>query len=111
MERAARGAGAVAAPNSSLAIGLGLGGGFLAVGFLAGFCTALSGAGAACIAAVWAAAGSAPHNRISVRPKVSLRIRYLTFPVDPPGPKPSTNDGGNWNAAAIEIVPQDRSIQ
>ena len=74
MARAASGAGAVAAPNNSLAIGLGLGGFFLAVGLAAGF----GGAGVAtvCGAGPWAAA---PQKITKVRPTISLRMALDPF--------------------------------
>ncbi len=72
MARAASGAGSVAAPNNSLAIGLGLGGGFfLAAGLSAGLAAAdLDPTPGTFICAV----AAPPHNSTRVRPKISLRI-------------------------------------
>src|ERR1051325_9257777 len=70
MARAASGAGAVAAPNISRAIG-DLGAGFLGAGFAVGFGgTAV----ATVLRGVTCSAASAPQHKIRMRLKTSLRI-------------------------------------
>src|SRR6478609_7546181 len=83
IERAARGAGAVTAPNSSRAGGCLGGGGFLAAGLAAGFVD--PGVVAAVFAGplVTCSAATAPQHSISTRLKISLRIRPRPAPRTP----------------------------